>query len=145
MPENFDLSYVASSGTKERPVMIHRALYGSLERFLGILLEHYKGTLPFWLAPIQARVLTITDAQKEHAHLLAKTLRSLGVRIDVDQSSDPLSGQIKTAQIEKIPWMLIIGKKEMEANTVTVRYLDGKQEMGLSLEQLLEKVVKENA
>ncbi len=145
LPENFDLTYVASSGGKERPVMVHRALYGSLERFFGIVLEHFKGNLPFWLAPIQARVLTITDAQKEHAHLLAKTLQAHGVRVDVDSSSDPLAGQIKTAQLEKIPWMLIIGKKEMEANTVTVRYLDGKQEMGLSMEKLLEKVKTENA
>ncbi len=142
LPENFDLSYVATSGTKERPVMIHRAIYGSLERFFGIVLEHYKGHLPFWLAPIQARVLTITDAQKEYAHTIAAALKAEQVRIDVDNSSDPLSGQIKTAQLEKIPWMLIVGNKEMANNTITLRHVDGKQEMGLKLETLIERAQK---
>ena len=109
--ENFDLNYVTSQGTKERPVIIHRAIYGSFERFLGIVIEHFKGNLPFWLAPVQARVLTITDEQKEHARTIAAALKNQGVRIEVDESSDPLSGQIKSAQLEKIPWMLIVGKK----------------------------------
>jgi threonyl-tRNA synthetase len=144
LPENFDLSFVNSQGTKERPVMVHRAIYGSLERFFGILLEHYKGVLPFWLAPLQARVLTITDEQKEYARTIAAALKNEQVRIDVDSSSDPLSGQIKTAQLEKIPWMLIVGNKEMANNTVTLRYLDGKQEMGVSLQAVIEKARKEN-
>lgn len=137
--ENFDLSYVTSQGTKERPVIIHRAIYGSFERFLGILIEHHKGNLPFFLAPVQARVLTITDEQKEHARALATTLKTHGLRVEVDESSDPLSGQIKAAQLEKIPWMLILGKKEVENNTITLRHQDGKQEFGLNVEQLLAK------
>lgn len=139
LPQNFDLSYVASSGQKERPVMIHRAIYGSFERFLGILLEHYKGNLPFWLSPVQARILTITDAQKEYAHTIAAALAQKKIRVEVDQSSDPLAGQIKTAQLEKIPWMLIVGKKEVENNTITLRHADARQEFGLTLEQLIQK------
>jgi len=142
-PENFDLSYITPQGTKERPVMIHRAIYGSFERFLGILLEHYKGKLPFWLAPLQIRILTITDDQKAHAQSLKEQLTKHGVSVDVDETSDPLSGQIKRAQLERIPWMFVIGKKEVENNTITIRYGDGKQEFGLTLEQVLEKIRKE--
>lgn len=139
MPENFDLSYITSEGVKARPVMIHRAIYGSFERFFGILLEHYKGNLPFWLAPVQVKVLTITDEQKEYARNLAKTLEAAGIRTEIDESSDPISGQIKSAQLQRVPWMLVLGKKEVANNTVTLRYVDGKQEFGLSLEAVLAK------
>lgn len=139
-PENFDLSYVASSGAKERPVIIHRAIYGSLERFFAILLEHHKGHLPFWLAPVQARVLTITDDQKPYATNLLAALQAAGVRAEIDSSSDPISGQIKAAQLDKIPWMLVVGKKEVENNTITLRHTDGKQEFGLTLESLLTRI-----
>lgn len=138
-PENFDLSYVTSEGTKARPVMAHRTIYGSFERFFGILLEHYRGNLPFWLAPVQVKVLTITDEQKEYARNLAKTLEGAGIRTEIDESSDPISGQIKSAQLQRVPWMLVLGKKEVANNTVTLRYVDGKQEFGLTLEQILEK------
>ena len=138
-PINFDLSYIAPSGTKERPVMIHRAIYGSFERFLGILIEHFKGALPFWISPVQARILTITDEQKQYAQEVAQKLERAGIRVEVDHSSDPLSGQIKVAQIAKIPWMLVIGGKEAANNTVTLRQRDGKQEFGLTVEQLIEK------
>lgn len=138
-PENFELTYVASSGERKRPVMIHRAIYGSFERFLGILLEHYKGQLPFWLSPVQATVLTITDEQRPYAEQLVASLNQHGIRTEMDQSSDPLAGKIKTAQLAKIPWMLVIGKKEMATNTITLRHVDGKQEFGLTLEQLIAK------
>ena len=141
-PENFDLSYVSSSGTKERPVMIHRAIYGSLERFFAIVLEHHKGLLPFWLAPIQARILTITDDQAAYGKEVYSLLKHAGIRVEFDESSDPLSGKIKTAQLDKIPWMLVIGKKETEQRTVTLRYFDGKQEMGIGIEKLVEKALR---
>lgn len=137
--DNFDLSYVTSDGTKARPVMIHRAIYGSFERFFAILLEHYKGKLPFWLAPVQAKVLTITDEQKEYAANILNTLKDSGIRTIMDTSSDPISGQIKKAQLQRIPWMLVVGKKEVANNTITIRYLDGKQEFGLTMEQILKK------
>lgn len=143
-PKNFDLEYVTSAGTKARPVMIHRALYGSLERFLGILIEHYKGNLPFWIAPVQARVLTITDDQKKYAQSIYNKLKESGIRAELDESSDPISGQIKAAQLEKIPWMIVVGNKEMTNNTVTLRFLNGKQEFGISIDELIKRASEEN-
>ena len=139
MPENFDLEYVTNEGTTARPVMIHRAMFGSFERFLGILLEHYKGRLPFWLAPVQARVLTITDEQRPYAQKLFDTLKQHNIRIELDESSDQISTQIKAAQLQQIPWMLVVGKKEVANNTITLRHRDGKQEFGLTVDQLLER------
>lgn len=138
-PENFDVTYMASSGKQERPVIVHQAIYGSLERFFAIVLEHYKGNLPFWLAPVQARIMTITDAQKAYAAQVLEKLRSVGIRAELDASSDPLNAQIKNAQLEKIPWMIIIGKKEVELQAATLRLLDGSQEMGVPLATLLDK------
>ncbi len=144
LPKNFDLSYIQTTGTKARPVLIHRAIYGSFERFFAILLEHYKGNFPFWLAPVQIKVLTITDKQKEYAQTIAQQLSSAGIRTLLDESSDPISGQIKTAQLQRIPWMIIIGNKEVTTNTVAIRYRDGNQEFGLSLNDVLEKAKKSN-
>ena len=144
MPQRFKLWYVASDQSRKVPVIIHRAIYGSIERFMGILIEHYKGLLPFWLAPVQARVLTITDLQHEYAISIADTLERHDIRIEVDKSGDQISAQIRRAQLDKIPCMLVIGKKEQEKNTVTLRYHDGKQEFGLKLEDLIEKLQKQN-
>ncbi len=143
-PKNFDLSYIAPSGQKEQPVMIHRAIYGSMERFFGILLEHFKGNLPFWLAPIQVKLLTITDDQKDYAQKIMHQLQEHNIRVAMDESSDPISGKIKTAQLEKVPWMLVMGQKEMDNNTITLRYRNGKQEFGLSLQDVLAKTKKYN-
>lgn len=144
LPKNFNLTYVQTTGTKARPILIHRAIYGSFERFFAILLEHYKGNFPFWLAPVQVKVLTITDKQKEYAETIAQQLSAQNIRTVLDESSDPISGQIKTAQLQRIPWMIIIGNKEVTANTVAIRYRDGKQEFGLSLEQVLDKAKEFN-
>ena len=137
--ENFDLTYVNSEGKQERPVIIHTALYGSLERFFAILLEHYKGHLPFWLAPVQVRILTITDDQKEYAQNLLETLKKEGIRAELDRSSDKITSKVKSAQLAKIPWMFIIGNKEVDAGTVSIRYADGKQEFGLNVDDLIKK------
>ncbi len=139
LPQNFDLTYIAPSGKKERPVMIHRAIYGSMERFFAILLEHFKGNLPFWLAPIQAKVLTITDEQKPYAADIMQALTAHGIRAQMDETSDPISGKIKTAQLDKVPWMLVLGTKEQENHTITLRHRSGKQEFGLTLPELLAK------
>lgn len=138
-PQNFDISYVASGGAKQKPVMLHQANFGSLERFFGILLEHTKGHIPFWLAPVQIKVLPITDEQKEYAQKILKTLENNGLRVELDESEQPLSAKIKVAQLARIPWMVVVGAKEMENQTVTLRHVSGKQEFGLTLEQLLEK------
>lgn len=134
---NFDLTYISSQGTKERPVIIHRAIYGSLERFFAILLEHYKGNLPLWLAPVQLKILTITDEQISYAQTIMQFLQPHGYRVELDQSSDQISSKIKAAQLEKIPIMIIIGKKEAANGTVTLRYNDGKQEFNVEKETLL--------
>ncbi|MEX0671737.1 MAG: threonine--tRNA ligase, partial [Candidatus Babeliales bacterium] len=139
LPENFDLTYTTSEGTKARPVIIHRAIYGSLERFFAILLEHYKGHLPFWITPTQIRVLPISDDQMNYAQDIYKALKNAGLRVELETSADPLSGKIKTAQRAKIPWMLIVGAKEVAQNTITLRHHDGKQEFGLSLDTIIKK------
>lgn len=143
LPENFDLFYVTNKGTKERPVMIHHVIYGSLERFFAILLEHHKGNLPFWLAPIQLKILSVTSAQQPQAQELMQLLRGQNIRVEIDLSDDPLPGQIKTAQLEKIPWMIIIGPKEAERGTYTLRKRDGSQEPHLTHEALMAKIKQE--
>lgn len=138
-PQNFDLTYVTPEGTRARPVMVHRAIYGSIERFMAILLEHYKGRLPFFIAPVQIKILTITDEQKAYAKELLATFKERGYRVAMDESSDPISGKIKAAQLQQVPWMLVLGAKELENKTITLRHRDGKQEFGLTLDELLKK------
>ncbi|MCK4651118.1 threonine--tRNA ligase [Candidatus Babeliales bacterium] len=137
MPQNFKLEYIKSDQSKGVPIMIHRAIYGSIERFLGILLEHYKGKLPFWLSPIQARILTITDQQKDYAQQVYEKLLDKDVRVEIDKSGDQISAQIRNAQLNYVPWMIVIGKKEQEKGTITLRDLDGKQEFGIFVDDLI--------
>jgi len=137
-PENFNLGYVDHTGSRVRPVMIHRAILGSLERFFAILLEHCKGNFPFWLCPTQVRVLTITDKQKEYGQYLVKQLKQHAIRAELDQSSDPISGKIKAAQHDKIPWMLVIGDKEVQKQCVTLRERNGTQTFDLPLQTIIE-------
>lgn len=139
LPQNFDLKYIASDQSKHTPIMIHRVLYGSLERFFGILTEHYKGHFPFWLAPVQARVLVITDQQTEYAKAVFAELTKHDIRVELDESGDQISAKIRAAQMDKIPWMIVLGKKEQENGTVTLRHNDGKQEFGLKIEDLVKK------
>lgn len=139
LPQNFGLEYIDSDQSKKRPVMIHRAIYGSLERFIGILTEHFKGNFPFWLAPVQARILTITDKQADYAKGVCDKMRKHGIRVEIDFSGDQVSAQIRRAQLDKIPWMIVLGQKEEEQGTVTLRLIDGKQEFGLKIESLLER------
>jgi threonyl-tRNA synthetase len=144
-PENFDLSYIMPDQSKKRPVMIHRALLGSVERFMAIVLEHHKGRLPFWLAPVHARVITISEKQKEYAASVANKLRTSGLFIEIDDSDEKISAKIKRAQLDLIPWMLVVGGKEAEAGTVTLRHPNGKQEFGLSVDEMVERGEKEIA
>ena len=145
LPHNFDLTYINSHGQKEYPVVIHRAVYGTFERFLGIMTEHYKGNFPFWLSPVQVRVLTITDDQRAYADEIMQKLNDASIRTEMDESSDPISGKIKTAQLDRIPWMLVLGNKEVENKTVTLRHRDGKQEFGLSIEDVITRARELNA
>ena len=121
LPERFELEYVGEDGQKHRPIMIHRVAYGSIERFIGILIEHYAGAFPAWLAPVQVSILPITDKQREYAKELSDKLFELGYRVNLDDRSEKIGYKIREAQLKKNPYMLIIGDKEMEAGTVSVR------------------------
>ncbi len=125
LPERFDLTYVASDGERKRPVMVHRVILGSIERFIGVLIEHFAGNFPLWLAPVQAVVLTVTDNQIPYAQEVFKKLRSEGIRVQEDLRNEKLNFKIREAQLQKIPYMLVIGDKEVEQGTVTPRFRDG--------------------
>jgi len=145
MPKNLGAEYIDSDQSRKTPVMIHVAVYGSIERFFGILLEHFKGHFPFWLAPVQVRVMTITDGQSDYANEIAQALLHYGIRAELDQSGDQISAQIRRAQVEKIPWMLVVGQKEMDQKTVTLRHPDGRQEFGLSIETIIQRATELNS
>lgn len=121
MPEKFDLNYIGEDGQKHRPVMIHRVVYGSLERFIGILIEHFAGAFPVWLAPVQVAILPITDRHGAYAQQLAATMRSREVRVAVDSRNEKIGYKIREAQLQKVPYVLVVGDKEMENGTVSVR------------------------
>ena len=126
LPERFKMGYTGTDNSEHQPIMIHRALMGSLERFIGVLIEHFAGVFPIWFAPVQARILNITDDQAEYGEAVFKELRKAGIRIEKDLRNEKLNYKIREAQVAKIPYMLIIGDKEMADNTVTVRLRDGK-------------------
>ena len=121
MPERFELTYVDSDGVEKRPVMIHRAIFGSLERFYGVMLEHFGGDLPPWLAPEQARVLPITDAVNEYAEKVAAVLTERGLRADVDRRSEKLGYKIRDGETMKVPYLLVVGQREADNGTVSLR------------------------
>ena len=121
MPERFDLNYIGQDGEKHRPVMLHRVVFGCIERFIGVLIEHYAGAFPTWLAPVQVKILTISDKQKEYADELVKQFMKEGIRAELDDREEKIGYKIREAQLQKIPYMLIIGEKEVEANAVGVR------------------------
>lgn len=121
LPEKFDLTYVGEDGLKHRPVMIHRVVYGSIERFVGILIEHFAGAFPAWLAPTQVRILPITERHIEYAQKLAEKMFDLGIRVHLDDRNEKIGYKIREAQVQKIPYMLVVGDKEVEDGTVSVR------------------------
>jgi threonyl-tRNA synthetase len=132
LPERFDLSYIGNNNEKQRPIMIHRVVYGSVERFLGILIEHYAGKFPLWLAPVQAILLPINDTLLPYAENLKSELESSGLRMEIDGRTESLKKKIREAQINQIPLILTIGDKEKETRTLSVRTLDGKVTLGVS-------------
>jgi threonyl-tRNA synthetase len=144
LPERFAISYTGSDGAEHQPIMIHRALMGSLERFFGVLIEHYGGAFPLWLAPAQARILNITDGQLAYTDKIYQQLRQAGVRVEKDVRNEKLNFKIREAQLAKIPYMLIIGDKEMEAGLVTVRLRDGKNLPAMSIADFTEMVKRES-
>jgi threonyl-tRNA synthetase len=144
LPERFDLHYIASDGEKKRPVMVHRVILGSIERFIGVLIEHFAGSFPLWLSPVQAVVLTVTDSQIPYGQDILAHLKAAGVRVQGDFRNEKLSFKIREAQLQKVPYMLIIGDKEVEQGTVTPRYRDGKNLEPMKCEEFAAFVEQES-
>jgi len=138
LPERFDLQYVGPDGAKHRIVMVHRALLGSMERFFGVLTEHYVGAFPVWLAPVQARVISIGDRQAPYAEEVAGILRGAGFRVDTHTGGEKLGAKIRAAQLEKIPFMLVCGDKEVEARAVAARTREGQQLPAMPIDQFVQ-------
>ena len=143
LPERFDLTYIGPDGARHRPVMVHRVILGAIERFLGVLIEHYAGAFPVWLAPVQAMIVTVTDAQLDFARAVCEELRSRGVRVEVDTRSEKLGYKIREAQMQKVPYMLVIGDKEVEQGAIAPRKRDGTQVSLMTPPQFADLVEKE--
>ena len=146
MPLNFHLEYTAENGQKERPIMIHRVCFGSIERFIGILTEHYAGKFPTWLAPEQVRVMSVSDKSADYARAVYEKLSAAKIRAGLDDRSDKIGYKIREArQIDRVPYMLIIGAKEVETNTVSVRNRDTDETTVMSLDELIAQLTTEIA
>ena len=141
LPQRFELEYQAADGTRQRPIMIHRALFGSIERFFAVLLEHYAGAFPPWLAPVQVVGIPITDEHVPYLTDVAVRLRARGVRVEIDDSDDRMQKKIRSAQKSKVPFMLIAGDEDVAAGAVSFRYRDGTQNNGVAIEDAIEEIV----
>ena len=141
LPERFDMEYAAADGTRQRPVMIHRALFGSIERFFGVLLEHYAGAFPAWLAPVQVVGIPVHADYDGYLLEIAAALRCKGIRVEVDTSDDRMQKKIRNAQKQKVPFMLIAGEEDISKQAVSFRYRDGTQENGVAVDEAVAKIV----
>ena len=141
LPERFDLEYQAADGSRQRPVMIHRALFGSIERFFAVLLEHYAGAFPPWLAPVQVVGIPIADEHVPYLDEVAARLRAAGIRVEVDSSNDRMQKKIRNAQKQKVPYMLIAGDEDAAKGAVSFRFRDGTQDNGIAIEEAIARVV----
>ncbi len=140
MPEKFDLTYVGEDGQKHRPVMIHRVVYGSIERFIGILIENYAGAFPVWLAPVQIKILPITDKHQDYAFELKKKMFDLGLRVEVDDRSEKVGYKIRESQVKKVPYTLVVGDQEMADKTVNVRKYGEKDSQSMNVDAFIKEV-----
>ncbi|HJP27447.1 MAG TPA: threonine--tRNA ligase [Dehalococcoidia bacterium] len=145
LPERFDLEYAAEDGSRQRPVVVHRAMYGSLERFLGVLIEHLSGVFPLWLAPVQAVVVPIADRHNDFCHEVGVKFKAAGIRIKVDDSNDRMNAKIRQAQLQKIPYMLVVGDREVEAGTLAVRTRTGENLDPMSVDEAVAKFLEQIA
>lgn len=143
MPEKFDLWYVGEDGGKHRPVVIHRAIYGSIDRFIGILIEHYAGAFPLWLAPVQVRVLPVSAHYDDYAFEVRKMLRDAGLRVEADISGNKLGYKMRAAQQDKVPYVLVVGEKERESGSVNVRRYNGDEQVMMSLDEAVAALLAE--
>src|SRR5205823_12553069 len=145
LPDRFDIEYTGEDNQRHRPVMIHRAILGSVERFAGVLIEHYAGAFPLWLSPEQVRIVPVADRHGEHAETLAGELRQAGLRSSVDASRETVPKKIRAAQLMKVPYTLVAGDKEIEAGTVAVRDREGHEVRGIAFGPFVLAAAKESA
>ncbi|MEJ8277648.1 threonine--tRNA ligase [Pseudonocardia spirodelae] len=142
LPDRFELEYTSSDGSRQRPVMIHRALFGSIERFFGVLTEHYAGAFPAWLAPVQVVGIPVTEAQDDYVRDIAARLRAAGIRIDVDSGDDRMQKKIRTHTLQKVPFLLLAGGRDVEAGAVSFRFRDGSQTNAVPVEQAVTSIIE---
>ena len=143
LPQRFDITYIGQDGEKHRPVMIHRVAFGSIERFIGILIEHYAGKFPTWIAPVQAKILLVSDRFKEYAEEVKKALFDKGIRVELDDRAEKIGYKIREAQLQKVPYMLIVGEKEVNEKKVSVRSRDNGEMGAIEVEEFIANVLKE--
>nr|WP_224278489.1 threonine--tRNA ligase [Nocardioides lacusdianchii] len=141
-PQGFELAYQAADGSRKQPVMIHSAKFGSLERFFGVLVEHYAGAFPPWLAPVQVQAIPVADFAADYLHDVARRMKSQGLRVEVDDSDDRMQKKIRNAQLQKVPFMIIAGNDDIEAGAVSFRYRDGRQDNGVPIDEAIERVAR---
>ena len=141
LPQRFDLEYQASDGSRQQPVMIHRALFGSIERFFGVLTEHYAGAFPPWLAPVQVRAIPVADTFVPYLDEVVSKMRKAGIRVDIDASDDRMQKKVRSAQLEKIPFMMIAGEEDQKSGAVSFRYRNGEQKNGISVDDAIAEVL----
>ena len=145
LPQRFDLGYIGADNERHRPIMIHRVVFGSIERFIGILIEHYAGRFPVWLSPVQVKVLSVSEKSRDYANSVYARLRSAGIRVEIDNRDEKIGYKIREAQLEKVPYMLVIGEKETENGNIAVRSRDGGDLGSMDTEAFVAKVLKETA
>jgi threonyl-tRNA synthetase len=141
LPQRFDLEYVAPDGSRQQPVMIHRALFGSIERFFGVLTEHYAGAFPPWLAPVQVRAIPVADTYIPYLEEVVAKMKKAGIRVDIDSSDDRMQKKVRNAQLEKIPFMMIAGEEDQAASAVSFRYRNGEQKNGISIDDAIAEIL----
>jgi threonyl-tRNA synthetase len=138
----FELEYQAADGTRQQPVMIHSAKFGSIERFFGVLVEHYAGAFPPWLAPVQVQAIPIAERHNDYLYEVAAKLRAQGLRVEVDDSDERMQKKIRNAQLQKVPFMMIAGDQDVEAGAVSFRYRDGHQDNGVPVDEAIARVAQ---
>jgi threonyl-tRNA synthetase len=143
LPQRFDITYIGEDGREHRPYMVHRALLGSMERFFGVLIEHYGGAFPLWLAPVQAVVIPIADRHAEYAGKLADDLRQAGLRAEVDSRGERMQAKIRDAQLQKVPYMLVVGDREAEAGAAAVRLRSGEDLGAMKVAEIIARMQRE--
>ena len=144
MPQRFELEYVGEDGEKHRPIMIHRAIFGSIERFIGILIEHFAGKFPVWLAPVQVKVLPITDRTKDYADSVCEKLRASGLRVEMDGRNEKIGYKIREAKLEKVPYIIVVGDAEERDGTVNVNKRGVEEKTTMGADEFVEMVAKQD-